>query len=233
MVGFPDGTVRPHVNMTRAEVVTVLFRLLDDDYRAQMWSQNNRFTDVNAGQWFNNAISTMVNVGVLNGNDRLFRPNDAVTRAEFASMVARFFDDVEATETPFTDIEGHWAEGYINRIAQFGWVQGDGDGRFNPNAQMTRAEAAAIINRMLDRVIASTDDLLEGRTSWTDKTNMNAWYYLYLQEATHSTEFERTENGSLRWTRLLPHIDWTILERPNSNPGSIVLARFIQQATAS
>jgi len=232
MVGFPDGTVRPHATLTRAEVVTVLFRLLDDGYRAQMWSQNNRFTDVNAGQWFNNAISTMVNAGVLDGNERLFRPNDAVTRAEFASMLARFFDDVEAAETAFTDIEGHWAEDYINRIAQFGWIQGAGDGNFNPDAQMTRAEAAAMINRMLDRVVDSVEDLLAGRTRWSDKTNVNAWYYLYMQEATHSTEFERLPSGTVRWTGILSNLDWTVLERPNSNPGSIVVARFIQQATA-
>ena len=233
IIGFPDGTVRPHSTLTRAEVVTILFRLLDDDFRAQAWSQSNSFADVDAGQWFNNAISTMENTGILN-DEALFRPNEAVTRAEFASMVARFFEDVEeAEETQFYDIEDHWAEAYINRIAQFGWAQGVGNGEFNPDAQMTRAEAAAIINRMLERIVGSTNDLLEERTRWPDKTNVNAWYYLYMQEATHSTEFERLTNGTVRWLEILPNLNWTVLERPHSTPGAITIARALQQQQAS
>jgi len=229
LIGFPDGTIRPQATLTRAEVVTMLFRLLEDNFRARVWSQSNRFTDVNEGQWFNNAISTMANAGILD-RDEEFRPNDAVTRAEFASMVARFFDDVEAIETPFNDIDGHWAEDYINRIAQFNWVQGVGNGNFNPDAQMTRAEATAIINRMLERIVGSPGDLLSGRTRWPDMTNTNAWYYLYMQEATHSTEFERLPSGTVRWTDILTNIDWTVLERPHSVPGSIIVERAIQQS---
>ncbi|MCL2392082.1 MAG: InlB B-repeat-containing protein, partial [Oscillospiraceae bacterium] len=228
IIGFPDRTVRPHATLTRAEVVTMLFRLLDDDYRSRVWSQSNTFADVHASQWFNNAISTMANAGILN-RDELFRPNDAVTRAEFASMVARFFDEVEAPETPFNDTNGHWAEDYINRVAQFGWVQGMGDGRFEPDGEMTRAEAAAIINRMLGRIVDSEADLLTGRTRWPDTTNRNAWYYLYMQEATHSTEFERLENGTVRWTEILTNLDWTVLERMDSTPDSITAARAVQQ----
>jgi len=231
MVGFPDRTVRPHENLTRAEVVTILFRLLDDDYRSRVWGQSNTFADVHADQWFNNAISTMANAGILNRTE-LFRPNDAVTRAEFATMVARFFDDIEPTETSFYDIEGHWAEEYINIIAQFGWTQGVGNGEFNPDAQMTRAEAAAIVNRMLERTVGSTSDLLEERTRWPDKTNMSAWYYLYMQAATHSTEYERLDDGTVRWTAILPNINWTVLENAYSTPDLITAARALQQQAA-
>jgi len=233
LVGFPDGTVRPNSNISRAEVTTILFRLLNDEFRASVWSQQNGFTDIRSDAWFNNAISTMANAGIIGGSNGAFRPNDAVTRAEFAAMIARFFSEFSATDNAFSDIEGNWAENYINLVAQFGWVQGAGDGTFNPNALMTRAEVAAIVNRMLDRVIDSTDELLPGRTRFPDKTNMNAWYYLYMQEATHSTEFERFENGNVSWTRILPVLDWTVLERPISTPGAIVAARDIQQqATA-
>jgi hypothetical protein len=195
-----------------------------------MWSQQNQFTDVSGDQWFNNAISTLANAGIIQGSaSGNFRPNDAITRAEFAAMVARFFTEFEATQNAFSDVQGNWAEDYINLIAQFGWVQGDGGGAFNPNANMTRAEAAAIVNRMLDRILVSPEGLLEGRIRWPDKTNINAWYYLYLQEATHSTLFERTGNGTLRWTELLPHLDWTVLERPTSTPGAIRTERQIQR----
>ncbi|MCL2437315.1 MAG: S-layer homology domain-containing protein, partial [Clostridiales bacterium] len=231
LIGAPDGTIRPHGNITRAEVTTVLFRLLDDNFRAARWSQQNQFSDVHTNQWFNNAVSTMANANIVNGNpDGTFRPNDSITRAEFAAMLARFFDGVTPTgQNTFTDTSGHWAENYINMLADFGWVQGDGSGRFNPNGQMTRAEAAAIVNRMLDRVLGSTDDLLDGRTLWPDTPNQNAWYYLYMQEASHSTEFERRANSTLRWTEILPHLDWSVLERPQSRPGDITTAREQQR----
>ncbi|MCL2392783.1 MAG: S-layer homology domain-containing protein, partial [Oscillospiraceae bacterium] len=233
LVGSPDGTVRPQANITRAEVATILFRLLNDEFRASVWSQSNNFTDVSSDAWFNNAISTMSNAGIITGNNGAFRPNDAVTRAEFAAMIARFFTEFEAEDVSyFVDIEGNWAEDYINLIAQFGWIQGAGDGTFNPNAQMTRAEAAAIVNRMLERVIDGQDGLLYGRTRFPDVTNANAWYYLYLQEATHSTLFERQENGRVVWTTILPHLDWTVLERPHSTPRAIEAARQVQMEAA-
>jgi len=234
LVGFPDGSVRPRSNISRAEVTTILFRLLNDDFRDDVWSQQNLFTDVHTGQWFNNAISTMSHAGIINGSNGQFRPNDPVTRAEFAAMIARFFTEYEPGDmSAFADIEGNWAEDYINLIAQFGWIQGAGNGSFNPNELMTRAEAAAIVNRMLNRVLDSTDDLLAGRTRWPDKTNMNAWYYLYLQEATHSTEFERMGSGNLRWTSILPHLNWSVLERPESRPGDIVTERELQRTNGA
>jgi len=231
IIGTPDGMIRPHGNITRAEVATVLFRLLDDNFRAAQWSQQNRFSDVHMNQWFNNAVSTMANADILYGNpDGTFRPNDSITRAEFAAMIARFFDGIDSSgQNTFTDTSGHWAESYINKLADFGWVRGDGSGHFHPNGLMTRAEASAIINRMLDRVLGSTDDLLDGRTLWPDKTNQNAWYYLYMQEASHSTEFERRANRTLRWTEILPHLDWSVLERPDSRPGDIIMAREQQR----
>jgi len=234
LVGFPDGTVRPRSNISRAEVTTILFRLLNDDFRSDVWSQQNQFSDVRADQWFNNAISTMSNAGIINGSNGQFRPNDPVTRAEFAAMIARFFTEYDPGDmSAFADIEGNWAEDYINLIAEFGWIQGAGNGSFNPNELMTRAEAAAIVTRMLNRVLDSTDDLLAGRTRWPDKTNMNAWYYLYLQEATHSTEFERMEGGNLRWTSILPHLNWSVLERPESRPGDIVTERELQRTNGA
>jgi len=227
MVGFADGTIRPHANVSRAEVATMLFRLLGDEFRSEMWSQQNTFSDVNTNHWFNNAVSTLANIGIIiDQPNNIFRPNDAITRAEFASFVARFFADDLTTQSSFPDIEGNWAEDYINMIAQFGLVQGDSAGMFNPNALMTRAEGAAIIGRMLDRVLYSTEGLLSGRTIWPDTSSISSWYYLYLQEATHSTEFERTESGNVVWTRILPHLDWTVLETTESRPWHLQTSRI-------
>jgi hypothetical protein len=212
--------------MTRAEVATVFFRLLSDDFRIQMWDQQNLFSDVNGTHWFNNAVSTMANADIIQGRpDGTFQPNQPITRAEVAAITARFFDGSSQNSGTFTDTAGHWAEGYIDLLADFGWVQGSGDGIFRPDDLVTRAEVAAIVNRMLNRVLESTDSLLDGRTRWPDKTNANAWYYLYLQEASHSTEFERLANGNLNWTTILSHLEWQLLERPDSRPDSILVSR--------
>jgi len=88
----PDGTVRPRANITRAEAATIFFRLLDDGFRAQMWRQTNSFSDVQIEQWFNNATSTMVNIGIIQGfPDGSFRPGSFITRAEFTAIAARLF----------------------------------------------------------------------------------------------------------------------------------------------
>jgi len=236
LIGTPEGNVRPQANMTRAEATTIFFRLISDDFRSAMWSQSNSFSDVAINHWFNNAVSTMSNAEVVRGRpDGTFAPNNTITRAEFVAMVARFLGEEHREQTvTFYDIDGHWAYDYINRLAGLGWVQGTGNGSFNPNAPVTRAEAAAIINRMLNRVLESTDGLLEGRHRWPDAANMNAWYYLYIQEATHSTEFERFAGGAhLRWTEILPNLDWSVLERPNSRPDDITIERVLQRGAAT
>ncbi|MCL2842943.1 MAG: S-layer homology domain-containing protein, partial [Oscillospiraceae bacterium] len=227
IIGRPTGNIYPRDNITRSEVAAVFFRLLSDDFRIEMWSQENPFPDVTGDRWFNNEVSTITNAGVIHGlPDGTFGPARAITRAEVTAIVARFFNEQEDIEEEvFTDITGHWAEGYINSLAHFGWIEGPGDGTFRPNQLLTRAEFAAIINRMLNRLPEDIGALLDGRTRWPDKTNPNAWYYLYLQEASHSTEFERLENGYLTWTAILPHIDWSLLSRPDSRPDDIMVAR--------
>jgi hypothetical protein len=226
IIGRPSGNIYPRDNMTRAEVTTVFFRLLSDDFRAQMWNQQNPFPDVNGTDWFNNAVSTMANAGVVQGRpDGTFQPNQPITRAEVAAITARFFNETSRNPGAFIDTAGHWAEGYIDLLADFGWVQGSGDGIFRPNDPVTRAEVAAIVNRMLNRVPESIDSLLDGRTLWPDKANQGAWYYLYLQESSHSTEFERLSNGYLNWTDLLSHIEWQLLELPDSRPGDVRTSR--------
>lgn len=94
MVGYDDGTIRPNANITRAEVATIFFRLLTDDSREKYWSDQNPYSDISAGAWYNNAVSTMTRAGVLTGyDDGTFRPNANITRAEFAAIAARFLSD--------------------------------------------------------------------------------------------------------------------------------------------
>mgnify|MGYP000621084781 CR=1 FL=1 len=125
IVGYEDGSVQPEGDITRAEVATIFFRLLTDESRNEYWSQTNPYSDVSADDWFNNAVSTLTNAGVLDGyEDGTFKPNGNITRAEFATITARFFEATYDGENLFPDIEGHWAQDYINEAANAGIVNG-------------------------------------------------------------------------------------------------------------
>jgi len=228
LIGFDDGLVRPYGTTTRAQVATIFFRLMPDQTRAQYWSQSNSFPDVDLEQWFNNAISTVSNSGAILGlPDGTFQPNRAITRAELAAIMVRFMNvaPVEGV-TQFNDISGHWASAYINAAALQGWAFGyEGiGGPFRPDQSITRAETAALINRMLNRLPGSPEDLLPGMKVWFDNLNTDAWYYLYIQEATNSHYYERSADGIHEsWTQLIqPERRWELLERPYSHAWSFL-----------
>ena len=224
LIGYEDGTVRPRSNISRAEVATIFFRLICDEYRADIWSQENDFSDVLMRNWHNNAVSTMANEGFLLGyRDGTFRPNNAITRAEFATIVSRFMNVRYTGENKFSDIDGHWAATAINSVAYVGWVTGYGDGTFRPNNTITRAEAAAIVNRIFLRHPESVEDLLSDMTTWPDNANRNMWYYLHIQEATNSHNHEMKDCGIFEtWTELIPARDWRVLQLPTSTPQCIM-----------
>jgi len=220
MIGY-QGLVRPGDNVTRAEVATIFFRLMSDQHRVDIWSQSNAFSDVHSPSWYNNAVSTLTNGGLLMGYpDGTFRPGQAMTRAEFSALVVRVMGFGNATgSTAFTDTTGHWAANYINAAHAMGWVQGFGDGTFRPDQFVTRAEVAALVNRATGRLPQSAGDLLPGMLTWADNMNQNAWYYLYIQEATNSNYFVMHSNGvNKTWTGLMANREWWRLERPDSNP---------------
>jgi uncharacterized repeat protein (TIGR02543 family) len=223
LIGYPDGYVRPGRNITRAEVATVFFRLISDDYREHIWTQSNPYPDVILENWFNNAVSTLTSAGYLRGYpDGQFRPNQAMTRAEFSALIVRMVDRERnggEDQPGFIDTVGHWAESYINIAQSLGWVQGYGDGTFRPDQFITRAEVAALVNRSLNRLPENVDDLLEDMIIWPDNMDESAWYYLYIQEATNTHDHEMKENNiNETWIELLTPRAWWMLERPNSTP---------------
>ena len=204
VAGYTDGTVRPNAKITRAEVAMIFYRLLDEDVRAANENDSNAFSDVTDGMWFNTAVSTIARLDIVKGRStEIFDPNAPITRAEFATICARFdHSKVESTES-FSDIHGHWAEKFVERAAALGWVNGYMDGTFCPNATITRAEAMAMINRVLGRLPESEKDLLPGMKTWPDNADPSAWYYLTIQEATNGHTFERKADGvHERWIKL-------------------------------
>lgn len=214
MIGYDNGTVGPMNQITRAEVATIFFRLMDDSFRSQYWSTVSGFSDVTAGKWFNNAVSTATNAGKLTGYpDGTFRPNQSITRAEFAAIAVRFLsDEVQGVSGGnFSDTEGHWAADAIGRAAAAGWIAGYPDGTFRPNAPITRAEAATIINNMLGRA-PDKEHLLDDMIVWPDNPE-TAWYYEAIQEATNSHDYERDELGVTEiWSAIQTVRDWKALE---------------------
>ncbi len=213
IIGYDDGTVRPNSNISRAEVATIFFRLLDDDTRAYYWSSTNDYSDVSSDAWYNNAVSTMSNAGILTGyNDGTFRPDANITRAEFAAIAARFLSEVYTGSDYFTDTDGHWAEEYINRAADAGWINGYNDGSFRPDQAITRAEAMTLVNAVLERK-PHEDHLLDDMVTWPDNPK-TAWYYEEIQEATNSHDYTWSKAGDYElWQSLLENRDWNKLEK--------------------
>ena len=215
IVGYGNGEVRPQNNITRAEVATIFFRLLTDDIRDENLTKTNRYSDVAATSWYNTAVSTLSSMGIITGYpDGTFRPNAAITRAEFAAIAARFDNDGDKTAAKFSDIATHWAKDEISIAYNNGWINGYPDGTFGPQRDITRAETMTLVNRVLNRQPETEDDLLPNMTVWTDNANPKAWYYLAVQEATNSHYYKfKTNSKYEKWTELRETRDWTQLEK--------------------
>ena len=215
IVGYGNGEVRPQNNITRAEVATIFFRLLTDDVRDENLTKTNRYSDVAATSWYNTAVSTLSSMGIITGYpDGTFRPNAAITRAEFAAIAARFDNDGDKTAAKFSDIATHWAKDEISIAYNNGWITGYPDGTFGPQRDITRAETMTLVNRVLNRQPETEDDLLPNMTVWTDNANPKAWYYLAVQEATNSHYYEfKTNSQYEKWTELRETREWQAPEQ--------------------
>ena len=214
IIGYPDGTVHPSGEITRAEVATIFFRLLKDDVRNAYFTSYNNYSDVQLGKWYNNPISTMSALGIIKGYpDGTFRPNAPITRAEFAAIAARFDETARRGTTTFTDVYGHWAADEIAKAYDNNWIKGYPDGTFRPDRNITRAEAMTLINRVLDRAPESPSDLLPDMNKWSDNMDTTKWYYLAVQEATNSHDYTRKTFNYEMWKRMLLDPDWSRYER--------------------
>jgi len=239
IIGYPDGTVRPDGNITRAEVATIFFRLLTDEARETYWCQANGYTDVPAQRWYNNAVSTLSNMGIISGYpDGSFRPDAPITRAELTKIAVGFFqyaDQHFRYQGDFSDVTGReWYAGFVAAASALGLIEGYPDGTFRPNEAITRAETCTIVNRTLGRK-PHEDHLLpyEVMITWPDN-RLDAWYYAQIQEATNSHDYlwiSITENWEAveaeEWTAKLEERDWAALEHmwstAHSAPGGEVM----------
>ena len=207
--GYPNGSFKPTDTITRAEAATIFYRLLTDSTRKAYTTTYNAFKDVPATAWYNTAVSTMAKLGIVNGGaDGYFRPNDPITRAEIAAMIARCDGAYyTGTSTVFSDTYGHWAAGYIDRAYELGWINGYGT-TYAPDRYISRAETVAVLNRVLNRAPQYTSDLTRNYTTFSDVAT-SAWYYLDVEEAANSHTYTRKTNADYEtWTKLLADPSW-------------------------
>ena len=213
IVGYEDGTIKPNNNITRAEVATIFYRLLTDSSRERWYTDSNSFTDVADDSWYNEPVSTLSRMGIIDGyEDGTFKPNAPITRAEFTAIATRFFDYSARYDGAFYDVSaGSWYADYIQAAVDMGLVEGYPDGGVHPGSNITRAEAVTIVNRVLNRV-PHEDHLLSTRVmnTWPDN-KPGAWYYADMQEATNSHDYDWTRvDGKLveDWTNKLADPNW-------------------------
>ncbi len=213
LIGYSDGTVRPNGKITRAEVATIFFRLLDDDTRAKYWSSKNDFSDVSADKWYNNAVSTLSNMGVIGGYaDGTFRPDAPISRAEFAKIAVSFTqNNGSAVYNYFTDVKTtDWFAPYVTAAKDAGLIEGYSDGSFKPESKITRAEACAIVNRTLGRKPSKAHMKISDRIDWPDVQTTD-WFYEAIMEATNSHTYQMGKRVET-WNDKLPQRDWAALE---------------------
>jgi len=200
--GYPDGTVQPMGLITREEITTALYRLLKDSVVEKITTTENNYSDVEADRWSVTSISSMTKGGYIKGyEDGTFRPANDITRAEFATLVLRFFADTKAITggDKFIDIDSHWAEENIIKAEAMGLFNGYEDGTFRPDAYITRAEAMAVINRITVRR-ANNNSFVGNFINWPDISTSN-WYYADVIEATNTHNFTRIDElMNEQWT---------------------------------
>ncbi len=213
IIGDDLGNFNPRKNITRGEAAAIFFRLLTEEARDRFYTKVTNYSDVDSTLWSASAIGTLANAGILTGYpDGTFKPEGKITRAEFATIVKKFYSIVNDTKAEFTDISGHWAEKSIDAIASKNWINGYEDNTYRPDNYIVRSEAVAIVNRMLGRSVR-VENILKGAVTYPD-CDVNEWYYADVIEASNSHNFDsvRLEDGTEKWTQLKANIDWTIYQ---------------------
>jgi len=214
LIGEDAAYIAPRNAITRAEVASVLLRIVSDETRAAFWTLENPFPDVpnNGGAWFSNAVSVVHNMAIMTGfPDGTFGPNRPITRAEVVTVMTRFLSpdmQYSGAGDMFPDISASWARDNINLVAELGWVQGDQSGNFNPSANITRAEFATVVNRMLNRT--TTDIDTANMKTWIDNADTSAWFYWAMQIASNSAPGAPTRN-------------WAALQLPNARAEDAII----------
>lgn len=201
--GCTATTFAPTGTLTRAEAAQMLYELMTEQAHKQYDCSSNGFRDVPAGQWYTAAVSTLANAGAINGcGDGTFHPNQAISRAQFVTILAGIYGVNASGGMPFSDVGRSWYYDAVATAYANGWVSGLTDGTFHPNQTITRAEAVSILKRVLGRSCDLTFVQANAQTAlhFTD-VPANAWYYADVIEASVGHTYTELA-GIERWTAL-------------------------------
>ncbi|MDO5708118.1 MAG: S-layer homology domain-containing protein, partial [Andreesenia angusta] len=202
VIGYPNGEFLPENNMTRAEVAMIFARLLED--KVFFRTLDTKYADVKADHWASGAIDYLTKKGILHGMpDGKFYPENKITRAEYATIIANMKNLRSANASKFTDIKGHWAEANIKGIAEDGIIVGYDDMTFKPEKAITRAEAVTMTNRAFNRVgdRAFIEKNLEAKGRFPDVLKAH-WAYTDIYEAALTHEYIREKDNSEKWIKI-------------------------------
>jgi len=181
----------------------MLYELMTEQAHKQYDCSSNGFRDVPAGQWYTVAVSTLANAGAINGcGDGTFQPNQAISRAQFVTILAGIYGVNASGGMPFSDVGRSWYYDAVATAYANGWVSGFTDGTFHPNQTITRAEAVSILNRVLGRSCDLTFVQAHAQAASHFADVMpDAWYYADVIEASAGHTFTELA-GIERWTAL-------------------------------
>lgn len=150
--GYEDGTFKPENHITRGEVATVFYRIIDDIHMERSPFMDVVFKDVNNRHWAEKYISNLSKLKVLNGYENGdFKPMNYITRGEIAVLISRIDRLPKTASNHFNDIADFWGRDEVNSVVDEGFIKGYEDGSFRPNDYITRAELVTIVNRVLNR----------------------------------------------------------------------------------
>lgn len=195
--GYPDGTFKPQANVTRAEAAQMFATLLNGGANFGT-SQATKFSDA-SDDWYSKAINYVVGKGLISGYPNgTFKPNESITRAEFAQMISGYVKNEKTSSSDFKDVKDHWAKDAIDKLYGNKNVNGYPDGSFKPNAKITRAEAVTILNSVFNRN-TNKSSLNNVNTSSLNKfsdVNEGFWAYYNILDAANTHNRERLNSTS-------------------------------------
>lgn len=220
VIGYPNGNFGPADNINRASVATIIARaILPDFVEGANYGNPGGYSDV-SGHWAESAIAYCSKFDVFKGyTDGTFRPDQPITRQEFATVIARLDGELTAKDIPFDDIDeaGDWALNGIYTSYEKGWVNGYTDGTFKPLNNIRRDEAVKVFNAYLNRGVDAdgladlreyvhtgaasnnTENGVDEYMTWPDVPKGH-WAYYEIVEAANDHEFTPDFDAELGYT---------------------------------
>lgn len=182
--GYEDGKFRPENDISRAEAAQMICNLMKVNGITTTPSSGSTLKDVNSGDWYYSAVTYLAEQGIIEGyEDGYYRPKQTIKRDEFTALIVRYAGlETSSSSSDFSDVKSnHWASGYISAAVSAGYVEGYENGTFKPEANISRAEAVTMLNRVDGRYVDR--ESYSGLTMPFSDVKITYWAYYQILEA--------------------------------------------------